>query len=138
MLDRALVSLSSQKKEVDLKSVQKIFGYFDKTIIIKMFEYLLKGDEENVLNLSKKIYDLGVDPKNFLNDFLEVLYYIKNISSLKLNGSNFSLNEEEFNIITNIAESVEASTLMIYWQFTITAMEELEIVSNQNISIEMF
>ena len=138
LLDRALVSLSNQKKEIDLESVQKIFGYFDKTLMIKMFEYLLTGDEENVLNLNKKIYDLGVDPKNFLNDFLEVLYYIKNISSLKLNGSNFSLNEEEFNAILNIAKSVEANTLMMYWHFTIMTLEELEIVSNQNISIEMF
>ena len=138
LLDRALVSLSNQKKEIDLESVQKIFGYFDKTLMIKMFEYLLTGDEENVLNLNKKIYDLGVDPKNFLNDFLEVLYYIKNISSLKLNGSNFSLNEEEFNAILNIAKSVEAKTLMTYWQFAIMTLEELEIVSNQNISIEMF
>ncbi len=138
LLDRALVSLPNQKKEIDLESVQKIFGYFDKTLMIKMFEYLLTGDEENVLNLNKKIYDLGVDPKNFLNDFLEVLYYIKNISSLKLNGSNFSLNEEEFNAILNIAKSVEAKTLMTYWQFAIMTLEELEIVSNQNISIEMF
>ena len=138
LLDRALVSLSNQKKEIDLESVQKIFGYFDKTLMIKMFEYLLTGDEENVLNLNKKIYDLGVDPKNFLNDFLEVLYYIKNISSLKLNGSNFSLNEEEFNAILNIAKNVEAKTLMTYWQFAIMTLEELEIVSNQNISIEMF
>ena len=138
LLDRALVSLSNQKKEIDLESVQKIFGYFDKTLMIKMFEYLLTGDEENVLNLNKKIYNLGVDPKNFLNDFLEVLYYIKNISSLKLNGSNFSLNEEEFNAILNIAKNVEAKTLMTYWQFAIMTLEELEIVSNQNISIEMF
>ncbi len=138
LLDRVLVSLSNQKKEIDLESVQKIFGYFDKTLMIKMFEYLLTGDEKNVLNLNKKIYDLGVDPKNFLNDFLEVLYYIKNISSLKLNGSNFSLNEEEFNAILNIAKSVEAKTLMTYWQFAIMTLEELEIVSNQNISIEMF
>ncbi len=138
LLDRALVSLSNQKKEIDLESVQKIFGYFDKTLMIKMFEYLLTGDEENVLNLNKKIYNLGVDPKNFLNDFLEILYYIKNISSLKLNGSNFSLNEEEFNAILNIAKSVEAKTLMAYWQFAIMTLEELEIVSNQNISIEMF
>ena len=114
LLDRALVSLSNQKKEIDLESVQKIFGYFDKTLMIKMFEYLLTGDEENVLNFNKKIYNLGVDPKNFLNDFLEILYYIKNISSLKLNGSNFSLNEEEFNAILNIAKSVEANTLMMY------------------------
>jgi len=79
-----------------------------------------------------------VEPKIFLNDFLELLYYFKNISSLKLEGTNFSLNDEEFKQISELAAAVNSETMMLFWQFTIKTMDELNIVSNQNLSIEMF
>ena len=136
LLDRALISLD--KKKLDLEEAQKIFGYFDKTLIIELFNYLFKADEDKVLKLYKKIYLIGVDPKVFLNDFLEVLYYLKNINFLKLDKNNFYLNPEEIKNLSDIAFNIEESTLLNYWQFTINAMQELEVVSDQNIAIEMF
>ena len=136
LLDRALISLD--KKKLDLEEAQKIFGYFDKTLIIELFNYLFKADEDKVLKLYKKIYLIGVDPKVFLNDFLEVLYYLKNINFLKLDKNNFYLNSEEIKNLSEIANNIEESTLLNYWQFTINAMQELEVVSDQNIAIEMF
>ena len=55
-------------------------------------------------NIYRKIYDQGVEPKIFINDFLELLYYFKNINSLNLDGTNFSLNDEEFNKIKEISK----------------------------------
>ena len=136
LLDRALISLD--KRKLDLEEAQKVFGYFDKTLIIELFNYLLKGDEEKALKIYKKIYLIGVDPKIFLNDFLEVLYYLKNIKFLKLDKNNFYLNSEEIKNLSELANNVEESTLLNYWQFTVNAMQELELVSNQNIAIEMF
>ena len=136
LLDRALISLD--KRKLDLEEAQKVFGYFDKTLIIELFNYLLKGDEEKALKIYKKIYLIGVDPKIFLNDFLEVLYYLKNINFLKLDKNNFYLNSEEIKNLSELANNVEESTLLNYWQFTVNAMQELELVSNQNIAIEMF
>ena len=43
------------------------------------------------MNIYRKIYDQGVEPKVFINDFLELLYYFKNINSLTLESTNFSL-----------------------------------------------
>ena len=136
LLDRALISLD--KRKLDLEEAQKVFGYFDKTLIIELFNYLLKGDEEKALKIYKKIYLIGVDPKIFLNDFLEVLYYLKNINFLKLDKNNFYLKLEEIKNLSELANNVEESTLLNYWQFTVNAMQELELVSNQNIAIEMF
>ena len=74
LLDRGLVS-NKDNEELDLKKAQKIFGYFDKSSLINLFENLFRGDEENTIKLYRKIYEAGVEPKNFLNDFLEILYY---------------------------------------------------------------
>jgi len=137
LLDRALLSLD-EKTELDLNAAQKIFGYFDKSQLINLFELILKGEEEKVINIYRKIYDQGVEPKVFINDFLEILYYFKNINSLSLESTNFTLNDEEFSKIKDISNQVNAEVLILFWQFAISSLEELDIVSNQHLSIEMF
>ena len=137
LLDRALLSLD-ENTELDLNAAQKIFGYFDKSQLIDLFELILKGEETKVINIYRKIYDQGVEPKVFINDFLELLYYFKNINSLTLESTNFSLNDEEFSKIKSISNKVESDVLVLFWQFAISSLEELDIVSNQHLSIEMF
>jgi len=137
LLDRALLS-QNENSEIDLKEAQKIFGFFDKSYLINLFKFLFKGDEKEVINIYRSIYNQGVEPKVFLNDLLEILYYIKNISSIKLDGKIFSLNDEEFKEIELISKEISPETLLLFWQFTIKALSELDIVSNQNLSIEMF
>ncbi|MBD1173180.1 DNA polymerase III subunit gamma/tau [Pelagibacterales bacterium SAG-MED03] len=137
LLDRALLSID-EKTELDLNTAQKIFGYFDKSQLINLFELILRGEEKKVINIYRKIYDQGVEPKVFINDFLEILYYFKNINSLSLESTNFSLNDEEFSIIKDISNQVDSEVLILFWQFAISSLEELDIVSNQHLSIEMF
>ena len=137
LLDRGLIS-NTDGKALDLKKAQEIFGYFDKSMLIDLFENLFIGNEDKVIELYKKIYEAGVEPKTFLNDFLEILYYFKNISSIKLEGANFSLNDEEYVKINNISKKLKFQDLILFWQFTIKAIEEINMVSNPNLSIEMF
>ena len=137
LLDRAILSLNNNQ-ELDLNSAQKIFGYFDKSQLIELFQLILKGEENKVINAYRKIYDQGVEPKIFINDFLEILYYFKNINSLTLESTNFSLNDEEFNQIKEISNKIDNDILILYWQVTIKTLDELDIVSNQHLSIEMF
>jgi DNA polymerase-3 subunit gamma/tau len=137
LLDRALLSLDKDT-ELDLNAAQKIFGYFDKSQLIDLFQLILGGEENKVINIYRKIYDQGVEPKIFINDFLELLYYLKNINSLTLESTNFSLNDEEFLKIKDISNQVDAEVLILFWQFAISSLEELDIVFNQHLSIEMF
>ena len=137
LLDRALLTLDKDK-ELDLTLAQKIFGYFDKSQLINVFQLIFEGKETEVLNTYREIYNQGVEPKVFINDFLELLYYFKNIESLNVDGTNFSLNDDEFNKIKKISEGVSNETLILFWQFTIKTLGELDVVSNQHLSIEMF
>ncbi|NMN67499.1 DNA polymerase-3 subunit gamma/tau [Candidatus Pelagibacter ubique] len=137
LLDRALLTLN-KNTELDLTSAQKIFGHFDKSQLINLFQLIFEGKETEVLNTYREIYNQGVEPKIFINDFLELLYYFKNIDSLNIDGTNFSLNDEEFNRIKEISKKISNETLILFWQFAIKATEELDIVSNQHLSMEMF
>ena len=137
LLDRGLMN-NIDGDELTLEKAQKIYGYFDKSFLIELIEYIFKGDEETVIKLYRKLYDSGVEPKLFLNDFLEILYYIKNISSISLGGTNFSLNDVEFKKITEISNATNPEEVILFWQFTIKTINELDLVSNQNLSVEMF
>tara|TARA_B100001121_G_scaffold19448_1_gene15355 strand:- start:6863 stop:8524 length:1662 start_codon:yes stop_codon:yes gene_type:complete len=137
LLDRALLTLTD-KDELNLKTAQKIFGHFDKSQLIDLFKLILDGNEKDVIKIYRNIYDKGIEPKVFINDFLELLYYFKNIDSLTLESTNFSLNDEEFSNIKSLSEKIDNDVLILFWQFTIKTLEELDIVSNQNLSIEMF
>ena len=118
LLDRALLTLK-EKKELDLTKAQKIFGYFDKSQLIELFELVLKGEEQKVIDIYRKIYDQGVEPKIFINDFLELIYYFKNINLLTLESTNFSLNDEDFLKIKEISNDLDNQVLILFWQFTI-------------------
>ena len=137
LLDRGLMS-NIDGSEFTLENAQKIYGYFDKSFLIELIEYLFKGDEKNVIKNYRKLFDAGIEPKLFLNDFLEVLYYIKNINSIRLEGKIFNLNDGELKKILEIAEKTDPQEIILFWQFTIKTIDELEIVSNPNLSVEMF
>ena len=137
LLDRGLISLN-QSKELDLNEAQKIFGYFDKSKLIEIVRLILKGQEKKVIEIYREIYNQGIEPKIFINDFLEIIYYFKNINFLNVESTNFSLNDEDYSKIKKIAEVVDNHVFILFWQFTIRTLEELEIVTNQNLSIEMF
>ena len=90
-----------------------------------------------MIEIYRKIYEKGVEPKVFINDFLELIYYFKNINSLTIENTNFSLNDEEFKKIKEISNKIDNQVLILFWQFVIKTLEEIDIVSNQNLSIEM-
>ena len=137
LLDRALLSNTSDKK-MELSDIQKMFGYTDKSYLIELLKHVFNGDQNKTLEIYRNIYNQGVEPKVFINDFLEILYYFKNINTLKQTSKNFDLNNEEFEIIKKLSAGVNNETLILFWQFTIKTLDELNIVLDQNISVEMF
>ena len=138
LLDRALISQKVEQKELDLNSAQKIFAYFDKSHLIELTKLIFQGKEEQALLKFRNISDLGIDPRIFLNDFLEILYFMKNIKIFGKNEINFSLSDNQTNEIKQLSNQVDVETLIMFWTLTIRMLDELSIVSNQLLSIEMF
>ena len=136
LLDRALIS--NFEKVLTFKNVQEIFGYVNKSSYIELLELIFKADEKLVIDHYREIYKSGVDPNNFLNEFLEVLYYLKNISYINLEGNNFSLNDIEHKKITSLSKAINANDILLFWEFTLKTIKEIHLVSNPNLSIEMF
>ncbi len=136
LLDRALIS--DYEDVLTFEKVQQIFGYVSKSSYIDLLEHILKGDEIEVLKHYKIIYNSGVQYSNFLNEFLEILYYLKNISHIENQGTSFLLNDSDYKKIISLSKNLSSSSILLFWDFTIKTIKEINIVSNPNLSIEMF
>ena len=139
LLDRiSLTNDDSQKGNISLESAREIFGYFDKEFTINLIEKIFDGDEDKTLDLYRQIYQRGVEPKIFLNGFLEIIYYLKNFKNLERVSFSTDLTENNFAKIKEMSEKLDAHTLLLFWQFTIETMDEVNIVNDPNLSVEMF
>ncbi len=139
LLDRiSLTNDDSQKGTISLESAREIFGYFDKEFTINLIEKIFDGDEDKTLDLYRQIYQKGIEPKIFLNDFLEIIYYLKNFKNLERVSFSTDLTENNFTKIKEMSEKLDAHTLLLFWQFTIETMDEVSIVNDPNLSVEMF
>ena len=137
LLDRALIA-NETNNELSLSDAYNIFGYTDKSSYIELLDNILVGDESSVLNRYKEIYNSGVEARIFLNDFLEILFYLKNISSLKVDGKLFSLNDIDYKKILSLSRKIEPKAILLFWEYTIKTIQEINLVTNQNIAVEMF
>ena len=73
----------------------------------------LEGSEKNTLELYRNIYISGVEPKVFLNELLEVIYYLKNIDFINLDGKNFELNDKEFDKIKKLSTRLTKQNILL-------------------------
>ena len=79
----------------------------------------------------------GLEPSNFLNDLLEIIYFIqqkKNIGNL---DADLSISESEQEAVNLMSNNVGTSTLIVFWQLILKVLEELSIVSSPILSLEM-
>ena len=138
LLDRIFLSEIDNGKKINLKTAQEIFGYFDKSYLIDLIIELMKGNETKVLELYRNIYNQGIEPKLFLNNFLEIIYYLKNCKNLKNTSQSIDLSDLDLKRIEELSNQIDAKTLILFWEFSIDTMSQINIVSNQNLALEMF
>ena len=136
LLDRAIIS--KNEKSLTFEDAQKIFGYVNKSSYLDLLEMVFLGNEEKIINYYRKLYNSGIEPETFLNDFLEILYYLKNISHIQYEGNNFTLNDGDYKKIISLSKQLDPNAILLFWEFTLKTLKEIKIVVNQNLLIEMF
>ncbi|MBA1337724.1 MAG: DNA polymerase-3 subunit gamma/tau [Pelagibacterales bacterium] len=137
LLDRALVNQQVINKEIDEIFVRKMLGIADRTKIVELLNSIFHGDQKIAIKNLRLMFDEGLEPENFLNDLLEIIYFLLQSKNLGDVNNDLAASESEQEMINQISKTVETSTLMIFWQFVLKAMEELSIVSNPILSTEM-
>ena len=138
LLDRALISQSLNSKVIEEEDVRKILGLADKSKVILLFKEILDGKEKEALDRLHDLIEDGLDAKNFLNDILEVLYLFGRRINLGPLNKDMSISETEIQMIDQYSKNVDMKDIGLFWQLTIKTIDDLKIVSNENLSLEMF
>jgi len=139
LLDRVLISQSvNPNKTITEQDVRKMLGLADKSKVISLFKEILSGNEkEAIRSLNELIVD-GLDAKNFLNDILEVLYLFSRRINLGPIEKDLSISETEVEMIDKYSKNIDIQDISLFWQLTIKTIDDLRIVSNENLTLEMY
>lgn len=137
LLDRALVSQNIEEKEIDETFVRKMLGITDRSKILNLLNFIFQGEQKKSIDLLREMINEGIEPVNFLNDLLEIIYFIQQKKSLGNFDSELSISESEQNIINSISNNISMPTLIVFWQFILKVIDELSVVSNPILSLEM-
>ena len=137
LLDRAIISQNFTKSEIDDRFVRKMLGIANRSKTLELIKFIFEGEKKSALNHLKEMIDEGLDPTNFLNDFLETIYLLTRQKDLGEFDSDLSISEAELANIKDISEKINIKTLTLFWQFILKAIQELSVVSNQFLSLEM-
>ena len=114
LLDRALINQQVTEKEIDEVSLRKMLGITDRSRILELLKFIFDGDEKNSIQTLKNIINEGVEPEIFLNDLMEILYFIIQTKNLGKFDTELSISESEIETISILSKKIETSTLMVY------------------------
>jgi len=137
LLDRALVTQNIEEKEIDEGFVRRMLGIADRSKILDLLNFIFQGEQKKSLAQLQEMINEGIEPTNFLNDLLEIIYFIQQKKSIGNFDSDLSIPESEQEIIGKISNNINMPTLIIFWQLILKALDELSIVSSPILSLEM-
>ncbi len=137
LLNRAYVSQSLTEGQIDEKFVRKMLGIADRSKILELLGFVFNGDQKKSLLLLRELVNEGIEPSNFLNDLLEIIYFMLQKKSIGSLESDLSISETEIKSIEEVSEKIEVETLILFWQIILKGLEELHIVANPILSLEM-
>ena len=115
-----------------------MLGLADRTKIISLFKEVLNGNEKESLRYFKELSKDGIDARNFLNDILEILYLFSRRISLGPIEKDMSISETEVQMVDKYSKNIDMQDIGLFWQLTIKTIDDLRIVSNENLSLEMY
>ncbi len=139
LLDRALISQNiNTGKEIQDHDVRKMLGLADRNKLIFLFKEVLSGEQKKATKMLKEMIDSGLDAKNFLNDFLEIIYLFSRRISLGPIEKDITISESELKLIDEYSKKIDIQDIGLFWQLTIKTIDDLKILSNENLALEMY
>ena len=139
LLDRALISQSISKNDlIEETDVREMLGLADRSKIISLFKEVLSGNEKEALKYLRELINDGIDAKNFLNDILEVLYLFSRRINLGPIEKDMTISEAEIKMVDEYSKNIDIQDIGLFWQLTIKTIDDLRIVSNENLTLEMY
>ena len=134
LLDQAIV-LSNADIKTDV--VKKMLGLADRSQTLSLFESLIKGDMESVLNNVTSQYTNGATPMIILQDLINITHDMAKIKIVPKLINSTSLSEVEKNTFEALSQTSSLAILSKIWQMLIKGISELNLAPSSVEALEM-
>ena len=139
LLDRALITKKIEENyEIQDEDIRSMLGLANRSKLIFLFKEILLGKQKEAVIHLKELIESGLDSKNFLNDILEIIYLFSRRINLGPIEKDTMISEAEINLIEQYSKNLSMQDLGLFWQLTIKTIDDLKIVSNENLALEMY
>ena len=134
LLDQSIVLSNA---DIKTSLVKKLLGLADRSQTLALFENLVKGDMETVLNSVSEQYVNGATPMIVLQDLINITHDMAKIKIVPALLNSTSLSEIEKQTFTNLSASCSLAVLSKIWQMLIKGITELNLAPSAVEALEM-
>ena len=115
LLDRSLIFQGiNQKDQIEDSDVREMLGLADKGEIISLLNEIFKANKKNAFNKITQLINKGIDPKNFLNDILDILNLVSRQISLGNIENDKLLPESQIKSIFEMSKNLEIEDIGLF------------------------
>ncbi len=125
LLDRIL-SCNNYQKKLETSMVEQVMNLTDKSLILELFENLMKGDVKNSIDSFDRFYSISSDINGLIQDLLEVNHQITLYKSLN-DDTILSAPKLQLEKIKDFAAKASLSDLTKIWQMLLKGLKELSV-----------
>ena len=134
MLDQAIV-LGNGKVKVD--TVSEMIGLADRTKTLSLFEDLVSGNMEKVLENVRAQYVSGASPEIILKDLIDITHMLAKAKIVPSSMNSALMSENERALSQKLAQNISIAVLSKIWQMMIKGLSELNNAPLANDALEM-
>ena len=134
LLDQAIV-LSNANIKTDV--VKKMLGLADRSQTLDLFENLVKGNMETVLNSVSEQYVNGATPMIVLQDLINITHDMAKVKIVPALLNSTSLSEIEKQTFTSLSAGCSLAVLSKIWQMLIKGITELHLAPSAVEALEL-
>ena len=134
LLDQA-ISLGAGEVKTDI--VKNMIGITDRTAVFDIFESLVNGKTDQLMNLLNRQHEDGVNPVILLQDLISITHLVAKIKIVPEFINDVSLSENEKEFASKIAPLVPMAVLSKIWQMLIKGLNEINIAPLQQDALDM-
>ena len=122
---------------ITIEKVRLILGLADRGRLIDLFELLMGGDIENVLEQYNTLYDDGAEPVNLLKELCEITHWLTLLKVSPKLSNDVTLSPDEKLRGKRLSEKLDVRELARIWQLLVKILDESSLALNSKISVEM-
>ncbi len=134
LLDQA-ISLGGGVVKTDV--VKNMIGLADRTQTFDLFEKLLAGKVDAVVQSLAEMYKNGATPLTVLQDLINITHLLAKVKIIPAFANDDSLSESEKEFCAKVAPNAPIAILSKIWQMMIKGLSELSLAPVQIDALEM-